>query len=216
MGLGVALGRRPLVDRDLAAGGWWRSSPDVIAAETAYWLVSSDSADYRPDLLRFKRWLLKEAGSFGDRPSATIVRPPARRGTGEDPSPVVEIFSFAAAAAPSPLLPRGGPDHVDQSAIPRSVPRNKTALVVLSGALVMSAAMGMRQTFGLFIGPFSFDRGMPVTQIAFAIALHNLVWGFAQPFAGAAADRHGPAPVVAFGAVAFAAGLASRRWRRRA
>ena len=77
----------------------------------------------------------------------------------------------------------------------RAVFRNKTALVVLSGALVMSTAMGIRQTFGLFIGPFSFDRGMPVTLIAFAIALHNLVWGLAQPFAGAAADRHGPAPV---------------------
>jgi predicted MFS family arabinose efflux permease len=80
-------------------------------------------------------------------------------------------------------------------------------LVVLAAALILSAAMGVRQTFGLFIGPFSFDRGLPVTLIAFAIALHNLVWGFAQPFAGAAADRHGAAPVVAFGAVAFAAGL---------
>ena len=85
--------------------------------------------------------------------------------------------------------------------------RNKATLVVLAAALILSAAMGVRQTFGLFIGPFSFDRGLPVTLIAFAIALHNLVWGFAQPFAGAAADRYGAAPVVAFGAVAFAAGL---------
>ncbi|SEE39807.1 Predicted arabinose efflux permease, MFS family [Rhizobiales bacterium GAS191] len=85
--------------------------------------------------------------------------------------------------------------------------RNKATLVIVSGALIMSAAMGIRQTFGLFIGPFSFDRGVPVTLIAFAIALHNLVWGAAQPFAGAAADRYGSAPVVAFGAVTFAAGL---------
>ncbi|CAB3785427.1 MFS transporter [Paraburkholderia fynbosensis] len=84
---------------------------------------------------------------------------------------------------------------------------NPTMLVTLTGALILSAAMGIRQTFGLFIGPFSFDRGLPVTQIAFAIALHNLVWGFAQPFAGAAADRYGSAPVVAFGATTFAAGL---------
>ncbi|RAS26486.1 MFS transporter [Paraburkholderia bryophila] len=85
---------------------------------------------------------------------------------------------------------------------------NPTTLVILAGALVLSAAMGIRQTFGLFIGPFSFDRGLPVTQIAFAIALHNLVWGFTQPFAGAAADRYGSTPVVAFGATTFAAGLA--------
>ncbi|MGF6770422.1 putative MFS family arabinose efflux permease [Paraburkholderia sp. GAS199] len=80
-------------------------------------------------------------------------------------------------------------------------------LVIVAGALVLSAAMGTRQTFGLFIGPFSFDRGLPVTLVAFAIALHNLVWGFTQPFAGAAADRYGSAPVVAFGATTFAAGL---------
>ncbi|WP_454827381.1 MFS transporter [Paraburkholderia xenovorans] len=84
---------------------------------------------------------------------------------------------------------------------------NQTTLVILAGAIILSAAMGIRQTFGLFIGPFSFDRGLPVTLIAFAIALHNLVWGFAQPFAGAAADRYGSAPVVAFGATTFAAGL---------
>lgn len=71
----------------------------------------------------------------------------------------------------------------------------------------MSAAMGIRQTFGLFIDPLSFSRGVPVTLIAFAFALHNLVWGIAQPIAGAASDRFGAAPVVAFGAVAFATGL---------
>ncbi len=72
MGLGVALGRRPLVDRDLAAGALVALGPDAIAAETAYWLVSSDSAEHRPDLLRFKRWLLKEATAFGDRAPATV------------------------------------------------------------------------------------------------------------------------------------------------
>ncbi|MDR5760480.1 MFS transporter [Caballeronia sp. LZ035] len=88
--------------------------------------------------------------------------------------------------------------------------RSRVAAWALIGAagLILSAAMGVRQTFGLFIGPFSFDRGLPVTLIAFAIALHNLVWGFAQPFAGAAADRYGAAPVVAFGAATFACGLA--------
>ena len=85
--------------------------------------------------------------------------------------------------------------------------RNAALIGILAGALVISAAMGVRQTFGLFLGPFAFDRGLPVTLIAFAIALHNLVWGFAQPFAGAAADRHGAAPVVAVGAIVFASGL---------
>src|SRR5262245_33291119 len=84
---------------------------------------------------------------------------------------------------------------------------DRTMLCVIAAGLIMSAAMGIRQTFGLFVGPFSFDHGLPVTQIAFAIALHNLVWGGVQPIAGAAADRYGAAPVVAFGAIVFALGL---------
>ncbi|BBK42680.1 MFS transporter [Allostella vacuolata] len=80
-------------------------------------------------------------------------------------------------------------------------------IAILAGSLIVSAAMGIRQTFGLFLGPFSLDHGLPVTVIAFAIAIHNLVWGVAQPFAGAATDRFGAAPVVAAGAVLFALGL---------
>jgi predicted MFS family arabinose efflux permease len=83
----------------------------------------------------------------------------------------------------------------------------KSTIVIVAAGLLISASMGTRQTFGLFIESFSSDRGMPVTVIAFAMALHNLVWGFAQPFAGAAADRYGAAPVVVAGSLAFAAGL---------
>jgi hypothetical protein len=36
-------------------------------------------------------------------------------------------------------------------------PLNQATLVIIAGALILSAAMGIRQTFGLFIGPFSFD-----------------------------------------------------------
>lgn len=85
---------------------------------------------------------------------------------------------------------------------------NSTLLGMIAGGAIMSTSLGVRQTFGLFIGPFSYDHGFPVTLIAFAIALHNLVWGFAQPFAGAAADRYGATPVIAFGSVFLAAGLA--------
>jgi len=84
---------------------------------------------------------------------------------------------------------------------------NHALIGMIAGGAIMSVSLGVRQTFGLFIGPFSYDHGLPVTLIAFAIALHNLVWGFAQPFAGAAADRHGAAPVVAVGAVILALGL---------
>jgi DNA-binding transcriptional LysR family regulator len=64
MGLGVVLGRRPLVDRELATQALVEASPDVMIAETAYWLVSSEGTDHRPDLVDFKRWLLEEAAEL--------------------------------------------------------------------------------------------------------------------------------------------------------
>jgi len=85
---------------------------------------------------------------------------------------------------------------------------NYTLLGMIAGGTIMSTSLGIRQTFGLFIGPFSHDHRFPVTLIAFAIAMHNLVWGFAQPFAGAAADRYGATSVIAFGSMLLAAGLA--------
>jgi DNA-binding transcriptional LysR family regulator len=64
MGLGVALGRRPLVDRDLESGALVTLEPASMVAETAYWLVSSEGTDHRPELFGFKRWLIKEAEAF--------------------------------------------------------------------------------------------------------------------------------------------------------
>ncbi|MFM0505843.1 LysR substrate-binding domain-containing protein [Paraburkholderia caffeinilytica] len=67
MGLGVALGRRPLVDRDLASGALVEACPQTIISSTAYWLVSAhntDSVENRPELLDFKQWLLSEAEPF--------------------------------------------------------------------------------------------------------------------------------------------------------
>jgi LysR family glycine cleavage system transcriptional activator len=59
-GFGVALGRKPFVDRELAAGTLVEVGAESIAAETAYWLVSSEASDRRPDLRSFKRWLIEE------------------------------------------------------------------------------------------------------------------------------------------------------------
>lgn len=86
-------------------------------------------------------------------------------------------------------------------------PGKSLAVVVASGALVLSVALGARQTFGLFIGPIAADHLVTIGFLSFAIALQNLIWGLAQPFAGALTDRFGPAPVVAGGAIAYGAGL---------
>jgi DNA-binding transcriptional LysR family regulator len=64
MGLGVVLGRRPLVDPDLESGALVALEPEAMIAETAYWLVSSEGAGHRPELRGFKRWLITEAEAF--------------------------------------------------------------------------------------------------------------------------------------------------------
>lgn len=66
MGLGVALGRRPLVDRDLENGTLIEACAPTVAASTAYWLVSAENADKRPELFDFKRWLVGEAEPFAE------------------------------------------------------------------------------------------------------------------------------------------------------
>src|ERR1051326_2973296 len=81
-------------------------------------------------------------------------------------------------------------------------------LVMVAGAIVISTGLGIRQTFGMFLQPFSADRALPITVFAFAVALHTLVWGIIQPLAGAASDLFGTVVVVAVGAVVYAAGLA--------
>jgi LysR family transcriptional regulator, glycine cleavage system transcriptional activator len=60
-GLGVAIGRRPLVDRDLAEGRLVEACGPAIDAATGYWLVSHPAAEARPDIAAFKRWLVAES-----------------------------------------------------------------------------------------------------------------------------------------------------------
>ncbi|HYZ15941.1 MAG TPA: MFS transporter [Candidatus Acidoferrum sp.] len=81
-------------------------------------------------------------------------------------------------------------------------------LVLAAGALIISAALGIRQTFGLFMSPIGAAHVVSLPLLAFAVALQNLMWGVAQPFAGALADRYRPAVVVAAGAVLYGVGLA--------
>jgi MFS family permease len=71
----------------------------------------------------------------------------------------------------------------------------------------MTLAMGARHGFGLFLQPMSMAHGWGREVFAFALALQNLMWGAAQPFAGLIADRWGAGRVVFGGAVLYVAGL---------
>ena|SRR5688572_22096218 len=73
--------------------------------------------------------------------------------------------------------------------------RGLLALIALSG-LIISLCMGLRQSLGLFMPPMTLELGISAATFGFSIALQNIVWGLAQPFVGALADRHGARPVL--------------------
>jgi MFS family permease len=77
----------------------------------------------------------------------------------------------------------------------------------LGSALILALSLGTRHGFGLFLPPMSAQFGWGREVFAFAIAFQNLIWGLAQPFAGALADRFGAAKVVFVGGILYAAGL---------
>ena len=79
--------------------------------------------------------------------------------------------------------------------------------VLLGSALILALSLGVRHGFGLFLPPMSAQFGWGREVFAFAIALQNLIWGLAQPFTGALADRFGAARVVIVGGVLSAVGL---------
>nr|WP_175363177.1 MFS transporter [Pseudomonas corrugata] len=78
---------------------------------------------------------------------------------------------------------------------------------LVGSALILALSLGVRHGFGLFLAPMSAEFGWGREVFAFAIALQNLIWGLAQPFTGALADRFGAAKVVLIGGVLYTLGL---------
>ena len=66
---------------------------------------------------------------------------------------------------------------------------NRTAWVIVAGAAIITIAMGVRSTFGIFMQPLSAEHGISITVLSLSLALQNLVWGIVQPVAGALSDR---------------------------
>ena len=81
-------------------------------------------------------------------------------------------------------------------------------MLIAIGCVIALIAFGPRSTLGQFLSPLSFERGWGREAFSLAIAIQNLLWGAAQPFAGAVADRFGPMRVVCAGAILYATGLA--------
>ena len=80
-------------------------------------------------------------------------------------------------------------------------------LVIVAGVLCLILAMGIRQSFGIFLTPIAIDLQVGRQAFGLAIALQNLLWGLAQPFSGAIADKFGAARVMIAGGVIYALGV---------
>ena len=84
-------------------------------------------------------------------------------------------------------------------ALRRSVP-----MVVAAGCLIGAISFGSRSTMGFFLTPMTTENGWSRETFALAIAIQNLMWGVAQPFAGMIADKFGTARVLSGGALVYA------------
>jgi predicted MFS family arabinose efflux permease len=85
----------------------------------------------------------------------------------------------------------------------------KPALPILIGAsLMLSLAMGLRQSMGIFMPNLTRDLGISVSDFTLAIAVQNLMWGFLQPLAGALSVRWGFRPLMLGGSLLYLLGLA--------
>ena len=77
--------------------------------------------------------------------------------------------------------------------------------LTLAAVALLAVTMGTRSVFGLFLSPLNSASGLGVATISFAIAVSQLTWGVAQPFAGVLAERVGAARVIAAGTLLAAA-----------
>ncbi|HEV7369269.1 MFS transporter [Arenibaculum sp.] len=80
-------------------------------------------------------------------------------------------------------------------------------LVIAAGVASLILAMGIRQSFGIFLTPIAVDLEIGRQAFGLAIAVQQLLWGLAQPVIGAIADRYGAMRVTMASALLYAVGL---------
>lgn len=78
-GLGIALARRSLVERELEAGTLVAPFPHGVASAFAYYLVFPPEAMDRPAVVAFRSWLLAESGAVRPPPATPPRSPPSSR-----------------------------------------------------------------------------------------------------------------------------------------
>ena len=78
---------------------------------------------------------------------------------------------------------------------------------IICGGLILAIAVGIRQSFGLFLEPISTTLQIGRETFALSIGLVNLLWGVLAPFTGALADKFGLKRVAIIGALFYSGGI---------
>jgi predicted MFS family arabinose efflux permease len=81
--------------------------------------------------------------------------------------------------------------------------------VLVAGGCILALSLGIRHSSGLFLQPMSADHHWGRETFALAMAVQNLTWGVAAPFAGMFADRFGSHRVALVCSLLYVAGLAT-------
>src|SRR2546423_11331076 len=85
--------------------------------------------------------------------------------------------------------------------------RSPTVAIIVGACLMLSLAMGVRQSLGLIMPPLTRDIAISVSEFTVALSVQNLAWGILQPVAGALAVRIGFRSIMLAGAALYCAGL---------
>ena len=86
-------------------------------------------------------------------------------------------------------------------------PAISAGLLMTCAVLCAALAMGLRNSFGLFLAPMTEQNLWTASGFSFAIALQVLMNGISQPICGQLADRFGGRAVVIGGALLYAGGI---------
>ncbi len=92
-------------------------------------------------------------------------------------------------------------------AAPSRVTWRTPAVIIVCGCAMAMLSFGPRSALGFFLTPMSQENGWGRDVFSLALAMQNLLWGVAQPFAGAIADRYGALRVLSGGATMYVLGL---------
>lgn len=80
-------------------------------------------------------------------------------------------------------------------------------MIIIFGVIIILIAMGLRQSFGLFIPSFTQNFDITRANFGLTLAIQHLLFGLAQPFIGYLSDRYGNDKVLIVGSFLYTLGL---------